>query len=133
MQFSSGAKPTGTIQCLGYPEKTTAFATDDSINSAAKAIADIGAYGQPEINAALQQAVDLNPDEIVIATGKGMNLNLDNAWLDSVLALRGSSKVKIDTVSLGSDGEITPLKRLAEQTGGKYKEVTKGDLEAMMR
>jgi len=123
----------GQSPVVGYPEKTTAYATDESINSADKAIADVGAHGQPEISAALRQAIELNPDEIVIATGKGMNLNLDNAWLDEVLKIRGDSKVKIDTISLGADGEITPLKRLAEQTGGTYKELTKGDLAGLMR
>jgi hypothetical protein len=117
----------GKDAVIAYPESGTAYATKDTIDSARKALGDdVTAYGQTDINDALKLALDQHPDEIVIATGKGSDL--ENAWTDEALTLRGKDKVKIDTISLGS-GESGPLKRLAKETGGSYRELTRAELE----
>jgi len=109
----AGAAPTG------YPENTTAYATTDSIASARKAIEDVTSYGSTDIKSALLQAINLHPDEIIIATPKGLEFNA--AWVDDVMALRGTSHIKIDTYYLRSnEGESELLERLAKQTGGTY-------------
>ena len=115
-----------------YPDNTTAYATKDSIASAEKAIDDIAGFGQTDITPSLKLALAQHPDEIVIATGKGSDL--ENAWLDNVLTLRGNLPVKIDTFNLvnaGAEAESAPLKNLASQTGGIYRELTKADLRAL--
>jgi len=109
-----------------YPENTTTYASKENITSAAKAIDEVAPFGQSDVQAALKLAIAQHPDVIVIATGKGWDL--DNAWLDSVMAIRGSSPVKIDTYSLGVNGESAPLKKLAIQTGGTYHELSQQDL-----
>ena len=112
-----------------YPDNTTTYATKDSLTSAENAIRDIAAYGQTDIKASLQLALAQHPDEIVIATAKGSDLDLDSAWVDSILTLRGNSPVKIDTFNLISfPGESAPLQRLANQTGGAYADLTKAQL-----
>lgn len=110
-----------------YPENTTTYASKESVDAAQKAVDDVFAAGQTDIKAALKKAIDQHPDQIVIATGKGWDL--DNAWLDSVMAIRGSSPVKMITYNLVSDDSISaPLQRLAERTGGSYHAVTKAQL-----
>lgn len=113
-----------------YPEDTTAYATKESVDAAEKAIADVYAYGQSDIKTSLQKAISEHPDEIVIATGKGWDL--DNAWLDGAMAIRGNSPAKIITYNIISEGdsESAPLRRLAEQTGGSYHEATKSQLHS---
>jgi hypothetical protein len=103
-----------------YPQDAPTYATRENIAAAQKAIDDISAFGQSDVK------TSLHPDTLIIATGKGWDL--DNAWLDGVLAIRGSSPVKINTYSLGSNGESAPLKKLAAKTGGSYHEVSEGEL-----
>jgi hypothetical protein len=111
-----------------YPESITTYATKESIDAAQKAEDAVFAYGQSDVTVSLQKAIAQHPDEIVLATGKGWDL--DNAWLDSVLAIRGSSPVRIHcfNIDLGGDGPSAPLKRLAEKTGGTYHDLTKVQL-----
>jgi hypothetical protein len=111
-----------------YPDGTTTFATKESVDAAEKATDTVFANGQSDVKIAFEKAIALHPDEIILATGKGWDL--DNAWLDAILAIRGSSPVKIHTfnVDLGGDGSSAPLKRLAEKTGGTYHDLTKQQL-----
>jgi hypothetical protein len=109
-----------------YPENTTTYASTDNISAAQKAIDDVAPFGQSDVKAALQIAIAQHPDTIIIATGKGWDL--DSKWLDDVMAIRGSSPVKIHTFNLGTNGESAPLKKLASQTGGTYRELSQGDL-----
>jgi hypothetical protein len=111
-----------------YPENTTTYASKENINDAQKAIDDVAPFGQSDVKAALQIAIAQHPDTIVLATGKGWDL--DTKWLDEVMAIRGSSPVKIHTFNLGTNGESAPLRKLASQTGGTYKELSQGDLRS---
>jgi hypothetical protein len=114
-----------------YPINSTAYATKDSIDSAQKAIADVAAYGQSDVKTALTKALAQQPDEIVLATAKGWQLDVDPAWLDAVMAVRGSSTAKFITYSLGSaDNKCETLRKLAEKTGGSYHEATQSELRS---
>jgi hypothetical protein len=109
-----------------YPEKTTTYATKENIDAAQKAIDDVTAFGQGEITTAIKSAMAQQPDVLIVATGKGWDLN--SKWLDDIMAIRGSSPAKIDTYSLGSDDESAPLKKLASQTGGTYHQISHAEL-----
>ncbi len=111
-----------------YPQDTTAYASKENIAAAQKAIDDVAPFGQSDVQAGLKLAIAQKPDTLIIATGKGWDL--DNAWLDAVVTTRGSSPVKIHTFSLLSSGESAPLKKLAAQTGGTYHELDAGQLHS---
>jgi hypothetical protein len=111
-----------------YPENDTTYASKENISAAQKAIDDVAPFGQSDIKAALALAIAKHPDTIIIATGKGWDLHTD--WLDSVMAVRGTSNARIITFNLGSFGESGPLKKLAEQTGGSYHELTQAELRS---
>jgi hypothetical protein len=114
-----------------YPLNSTTYATKDSIDSAEKAIADVTAQGQSDVKTALAKALAQQPDEIVIATGKGWQLDVDSTWLNGVMALRGSSAVKFVTYSLGSsEDKCETLRKLAEKTGGSYHQATQSELRS---
>jgi len=114
-----------------YPLDSTTYATKESIDSAQKAIGDVFAYGSGDVKAALTKAIAEQPDEIILATPKGWQLDVDSTWLDCVMNLRGSSPVKFITFSLGaSDSKCESLRKLAERTGGSYHETTRSDLRS---
>jgi RNA-binding protein YhbY len=97
------------------------FATAENAAAADEAIKDVYAFSQSKIEAALEKAMKQNPAEIVIVTGK---YGLDDEFVNSVMALRKNSPVKIHTVALGKSGSPEALKKLAEKTGGQFKEVS---------
>jgi hypothetical protein len=111
-----------------YPQDNTTYANKENIAAAQKAIDDVAPFGQSDVKAALALAIARHPDTIVLATGKGWDLN--NAWLDSVMSIRGASNAKFLGYSLGASGESAPLKKLAEQTGGSYHEMTQAQLRS---
>jgi hypothetical protein len=113
-----------------YPKNSTTYATPGNIEAARSDLDDVSAYGAADIKPALTQALTHSPDVIVIATAKGEDL--DDAWVKDVLASRGSSPVKIDTVSLGSNSNSAALKDVAAKTGGEYKEVNSVALQAFI-
>jgi hypothetical protein len=108
-----------------YPDGSTTYATKESIDAAQKSIADQPAFGQSDVIPALKAALEQHPDAIVLATGKGWDL--DNNWVTDVMKMRGASGVRIDTFNLGST-DSPPLKSLASKTGGSYRTVGKSDL-----
>ena len=110
-----------------YPTNVTTYATRDSIDAARRAISDLAAFGQTDVKPSLIQAMTQHPDTIELATAKGDQL--DDAWVDGVMSIRGDSTVKIDTYSLGS-AESPALKSLAAKTGGTYRMLSKSDLKS---
>ncbi len=112
----------------GYPQSSTTYATRENIEAAKLATRDVSAFGASDIKSAFQKAIANSPELIVIGTAKGPLL--DDAWTNDLLSMRGSSPVKIDTLSLGSAGSSEALKALAGKTGGQYKEVGDAELRA---
>ena len=110
-----------TDSIIESPKGTMRFATAENVAATDEEIKDVYAFSQSTIDKSLQKALAQNPAEIVIATGK---YGLDDEFVNSVMALRKTSSVKIHTVSLGKSGSTEALKKLAEKTGGTFKEVT---------
>ncbi len=115
----------GSDSPVGYPESVTTYATKDSIEAARHAIEDQPAFGQTDIRPALKVALTEHPDVIIIATGKGWDL--DTNWVADVMAVRGSNRVPINTFNLGTS-DSAALKSLATKTGGTYRDLAKSDL-----
>jgi hypothetical protein len=117
--------PEGTDP-VAFPQDSSAYATPDSITAAQKAIDDVSASGASDAKPAMVKALAVQPEVIVIATAKGYSL--DDAWVQSIMELRGPLPVKIDILSLGADTTNPVLKSLADKTGGEYRDVTATDL-----
>jgi hypothetical protein len=123
MFWSNGPDETDTI---AYPGDSTAYASPDNVAAAQRTIEDLSASGATDVKPALMRALTHQPDVIVIATAK--SYTLDDAWVQSLMELRGTSPVKIDFLSLGTDTPNPVLKSLADKTGGEYRDVTATDL-----
>ena len=112
---------------VSYPPSEPTFATPDNVTACAKALEDVTAYRQSDIEAPLKKVVAESPDVIVIATAKGFEL--DDSFVSKVEAITSGSKIKLDTISLrGAD--CAPLKTLAQNSGGTYAVVTDSALRA---
>lgn len=103
-----------------FPEKGMATATAENIAACKTFMADIIALGQSRIEGPLEAALKEKPEEIVIASGKGM---LDKEFVDAVLKRCKVMAVKVHTFSVGGYGSPAALKAIAEQTGGEFREV----------
>ena len=83
-------------------------------------------FGASEVNSVFPTALASDPDRVVLVTPKGWSL--DAAWAESLMKLRGTRTVAIDTFSLGGGGAGTGLQRLAEATGGHFAAVSDAQL-----
>ena len=115
---------------FAYPKGKLAKATADELAKLKDEFEDITAGNTAtDINAVLKEAVKRNPDRIIIATGKG--LNLDDADVQKVKKARGTKSIVFDTVDLSDGGEGRAiLEKIARDTGGTYIHVRPGDLRA---
>lgn len=104
-----------------YPSDGVHDANDENVKGAVEKMNDIFAWGQSKIDQSLEKALAQNPAEIVIATGKN---GLDDEFVKLVLDKRKSSSVKIHTVSVGGVGSPDALKKIAEKTGGEFREIS---------
>ncbi|MBA3273960.1 MAG: hypothetical protein H0T11_08845 [Chthoniobacterales bacterium] len=103
------------------------YATKENIAAIQRSAEDIFAFGQTDAKSALELAIKQKPDAIVIATGKGWDL--DDSFVTMVEETRkGAPSAKIHTVSLGAGGESKALKQVARKAGGEYREVSEADL-----
>jgi len=110
-----------TDSLIEFPQGAMRYATAENVAATDEAIKDVYAFSQSTIDKAFEKALALNPAEIVIVTGK---YGLDDEFVNSVLALRKTSPVKIHTVALGKSSSPEALKKLAEKTGGQFREVS---------
>ena len=110
-----------TDSLIIFPSGAMRFATTENVAAADDAIKDVYAFSQSTIDKAMEKAIAQNPAEIVIVTGK---YGLDDEFVNTVLNLRKNSTVKIHTVALGKSGSPEALRKLAEKTGGHFKEVS---------
>ncbi len=118
----------GESDATPYPESGTAFGSRESVADGKRALDDVNGFGQTDVKPALTTALADQPDEIVVATGKGWTL--DDDWVKDVLAARGSSTCRIDTFSLNGNGngDSTALRDLAAKTGGTYRDLSNAEL-----
>jgi hypothetical protein len=115
-----------------FPADTPTFATPDNALKAEESLSEVAAYGATEWEPALERALKHDPDAIVIATGKGWDL--DEAFADSFLAKLDGKDVTVYTISLGSaDDESPGLAKLAAETGGEFRSYSAGALRSASR
>jgi hypothetical protein len=112
-----------------YPATLT-FANKDNIATIRRLTADLFAHGQSDARPALDRALEQKPAAIVLATGKGWEL--DDSFVAMVAELRqkhDAGDVRIHTFAIGTTGASTALKQVAETTGGQYREVAETELQ----
>ena len=115
---------------VSYPDKAMSHAVPESVSSASRAMDDVIAFGQSAVTSQIATALAEKPDAIVLITAKGFDL--DDTWALSIeSALKGHPPVAIHTLSIGSVGPSTGLKRLAEKSGGTYLELTAEDVRQL--
>lgn len=103
-----------------YPGNRTALATKDEIAKCRKMLDNVFAMGQTKCSAAMDKAIKSNPDAIVLVPIKAL---LDEGFHPMVMKTRGGSKAKIYTFSIAQPELAEVLKKIANDTGGKYKDV----------
>jgi hypothetical protein len=112
-------------QIIATPADGLKPATEQAVEEARRVMADVFFGGQTRIGVAMQKAVEQNPAEIVIASGK---YGLDDEFVKAVLDARKSSTARVHAVSLGSAGSPEALRQVAEKTGGQFREEGSGGL-----
>jgi hypothetical protein len=112
-----------------YPTgNQTSFAEKDNIDLAHKKLDDVVAAGSTDPIKALKNALSDNPGQIVLITAKAADL--DDSLVDQVMAIRGSSKVKIDCISINGVTGDSALAKIASQTSGKFVVLPEAQLKA---
>jgi len=110
-----------TDSIIEFPQGALRFATAENVAATDEAIKDVYAFSQSTIDKSFEKAMTQKPAEVVIVTGK---YGLDDEFINAVMAIRKNSPVKVHTVALGKSGSPEALKKLAEKTGGQFKEVS---------
>lgn len=98
-----------------------AYARSEAIAACKRAMEDVTAFGQSDPTNALKRAIANNAGEIVLVTGKG--LELEPALVQQVMQIRRTSTAKIHTVAIG-DSASPVLREIASKTNGEYKTVS---------
>jgi len=101
-----------------FPNSGPTFANSTNLEAARRALDEVNAHGQTDVAPALRRAVGENPGTIVLATGKGYDL--DDAFVAVVEGIRGASNVKISTFAVGPGEPGSALKSIALRTGGRF-------------
>lgn len=114
-----------------FPTNGLVQATPENINAARRFADDIFAAGQSTAPAAFARALQRSPSAVVIVTAKGFDL--DESWVQAMLAARGTSAVRVHMVSIGATSRNEPAATLAERTGGVFKPVTPAELRQFAR
>ena len=117
-------------QVYAYPENGATVAGETSINEATRKLnEEVNAFGSSNVGPALKKAAGAKPDVIILATGKGGDL--DDAFVAEVKANRPAG-VKIHTFSLGG-ADSPQLKAIAVDTGGEYHVISDAELRSLGR
>jgi hypothetical protein len=111
-----------------YPARGTVYATKDNIQSCERSFDEVSAFGQTDVGSAMTKAIASNPAVIVLATGKAWQL--DDAFTKHALDNRKDTPVKIHTFAIGDGGANSPLRDIANKTGGEFHVVSASDLRA---
>jgi hypothetical protein len=114
----------------GFPNTSTTFATKENLEACRKQLEDITAQHQSTVHGPLARAVSENPDSIVVMTAKGFEL--DDAFQSDVESVVKGSPVKLYTISIQneSQADCKPLQTLAKESGGTYKSLSAGAMQA---
>jgi len=117
-------------ETLAYPEKGTTVAGEISVNELTRKLDDIGAFGSSNAIPALKLAAAAKPDVIILATGKGDDL--DDEFVAKVMAAAPKG-ARIFGFSLGKDRPSQALQDLSSKTGGTYKTLTNQQLSELTK
>jgi hypothetical protein len=109
-----------------YPRAGPTFATPANLDAARKALDNVNAHGQSDPASALARAMAAKPGAVVLATGKGYEL--DDAFVRAVDEARKSTGTKVYTFALGGGDPGTALRTVAKRSGGEFRAVDAGAL-----
>jgi len=107
-------------------------ATPENIDAVRASLGEIFAIStRTDFKTPFEKALAENPSVIILATGKGSQL--DDSFVKTALDLRKAknSSAKIYTFSIGSPGDGKLLQTLAEKTGGQVVELSAGELHGL--
>lgn len=114
---------------LAYPPLLPTFANTQNVLAARRALEDVGAFGASDITSAIRKAAAARPDEIVLTTAKGAEL--DEQFKQTVVDALSGSKSRIMAFAIGEDSEV--LQDLARSTDGDYHLLPAARLRAIGR
>jgi hypothetical protein len=107
-----------------WPPVEVIDATPENVEAARRAIADVSAFGATSARAAIESAAKNKPDEIVLVTAKGWDLNEE--FVKMAETALGSAGSRVHTVSIGEASAA--LQSLSEETGGTAVALSLGEL-----
>jgi hypothetical protein len=110
-----------------YPSTGLVFATPQNIEAGRHVLDAISAHGQSDVQSALVKAIAQSPDAIILATGKGDQL--DDDFATQVLRIRGNRGIKIYTFDVGGSQLSPPLQTIANRSGAQAQVVSAIDLK----
>ena len=107
---------------FAFPKNSMAKANNDRIIECRKKFEDLTTSGRTDIGPVIAEAMKRNPQVIVIATAKG--INLDDTTVTQVEKARAGKSVVIHTVDLTrtADG-ASVLQAISTKSGGVYKHI----------
>jgi len=121
--FWDNGEPTEGVPTTPLP------ATTENVAALRAPLERVIAMGRSRFAPAMQSAMAVNPDDIIIATAKAWQL--DDAFVAEAMQLRGGSSTRVHTVSLGAGQG--GLKDLAGKTGGQFRELPLKHLRDLLR
>lgn len=110
-----------------YPAGGMEQATAENTAKCRAAIEDIIAGGRGEPIPALEQAMKQKPEQIILATGK----SLEPEDAQAIVTAARAKKARVDTLALGRASSADMMKTIADKTGGTFRAVSDGELNAM--
>ena len=102
------------------------YANPGNLETVRRQTDEVYAFGATDAAPALAKAIAQRPAAIIIATGKGADL--DDAFVQMVKDTKKDLSVVIHTFAIGSGGPSAALKAVAEMTGGEYRELSEAEL-----
>jgi hypothetical protein len=117
-------------EVIAYPESSTTVAGDVSVSELTRKLDDVGAFGSSTAVPALKQAAAAKPDAIILATGKGDDLDDDFVAAVTAALPKGA---KIYAFALGKDRPSKALQDLANKTGGTYRTLTSSQVSDLAK
>jgi hypothetical protein len=103
---------TGSVE--SFPPAEPTLATPQNLASARKSVENVYAFGASDAKAAIESAARNKPDEIVLVTAKGWELDED--FVKMVKTALGGAGSRVHTLSVGDPSP--PLQKISEETGG---------------
>jgi hypothetical protein len=107
------------------------YASPANVENVRRQTDEVYAFGATSAAPALAKAIAQRPAAIVIATGKGADL--DDSFVKMVMDAKRDLPVVIHTFAIGGSGRSTALKTVATMTGGEYRELSEAELSTFGR